>query len=258
MSTLRTINWLGAFVRTATVAAAIATFAQPSQAATETIEFPDNELASESVLPVFDHPEAVKQRLVPLARRIEIGINGSYALTEPFYNPISFGLTAAYHINESHAFNLLGQSFMSGLSSYAKQLNPVPGTTPAQNANLQYAPAPKYLFLANYQYTGYYGKISLSKDTVMNLSLYGLFGVGMIGIGDSSNPVLSIGIGQKFYLSSKFAFRFDLRALAYQGPDVLSLNLSGRTSEVPTSEFEKKLQFGSLLSAGVIYLFPSF
>ncbi|RYZ73901.1 MAG: outer membrane beta-barrel domain-containing protein [Proteobacteria bacterium] len=256
MSTLRTISWLGAAIRTATFAAVIAAAAPVAHAASETIEFPDNELSSESVLPVFDHPEGVKQRLVPTARRIELGLTGSYSLTEPFANPLSFGVIGSYHLNETHALNLLGLSFMSGVSNYAEQLNEVKGSVNA--ANLQYAPMPKYLFLASYQYTGYYGKISLSKDTVMNLSLYGLLGVGMVGIGDSSNPALSLGIGQKFYLSSKFAFRFDLRALAYQGPDVVSISLSNRTSEAPSADFEKKLLFGSLISASLIYLFPSF
>ena len=259
MSALRITNWLSSVGRAATFAAvafAVVTFTgtQASHAATETIQFPDKELASESVYPVFDHPEGVKQRLVPTARRIELGVVGSYALTEPFFNPIAIGVTGSYHINETHAINLLGLSYLGGISNYAKQIN----ETQNIQFNAQYAPEPKYLLLGSYQYTGYYGKISLSKDTVMNLSLYGLFGIGMIGIGDASNPVLSLGIGQKFYLNRSFAFRFDLRALAYQGPDVTSRNRSAVTSTESASLYEKTLQFGSHISAGVIYLFPGF
>jgi hypothetical protein len=55
------------------------------------------------------------------------------------------------------------------------------------------APAPKYLILPGYQYIGDYGKLSLSKAYVMNLHLYGLGGIGMIGIGDTSKPVLAGG-----------------------------------------------------------------
>jgi outer membrane beta-barrel protein len=236
---------------------------RPVFAATQkqVIEFPDEELASESVLPVFDHPEAVKNRLVPTAKRLELGVFGTYLMTEAFFNPLAFGVNGTYHINETHGVNLMAQSYLTGVSNYAKQLNPIPGPNGSPgtaNANLQFAPAPKYLVLANYQYTAFYGKISLTKDYVMNLSLYGLAGIGAMGIGDSTAPVASLGLGQKFYLGNSFALRFDLRGVAYSGPDILSIPLDSKTSEVSASQFDKKLQFGTLLSAGIVYILPSF
>lgn len=234
-------------------------FAAPKR---QVIEFPDEELASESVLPVFDHPEAVKNRLVPTEKRLELGIFGAYSLTEAFFNPLAYGANVSYHLNETSGINLMAQMYMSGISNYGKQLNPIPGpngTPGTTNLNIQYAPAPKYLLLANYQHTAFYGKISLTKDYVMNLSLYGLAGLGVMGVGDTTAPVASVGLGQKFYFGSSFAFRFDLRGILYNGPDVLSgpdLNL--RTSEASASEFSNKLQFGTLLSAGVVFLLPKF
>lgn len=228
----------------------------------QVIEFPTEELASESVLPYFDHPEAVKNRLVPTAKRLELGVFGSYSLTEPFYDPRAFGANATYHLTEVHGVNLMGQVYVGGISSYADQLNPIPlsnGQHGVTSLNLQYAPAPKYLFLANYQYTAFYGKISLTKDYVMNLSLFGLLGAGAMGVGDTTAPVLSLGIGQKFYLGSSFAIRFDLRGIAYNGPDVLTgPDLNAATSVVSASQFTTKIQFGTLLSAGVVYILPSF
>jgi len=237
---------------------------RPAFAATQkqVIEFPEEELANESVLPVFDHPEAVKNRLVPTAKRLELGAFGSFSLTEAFFNPLAIGANVTYHLTEASAINLMGQTYMSGISNYGKQLNPIPGPNGqpgTTNLNIQYAPAPKYLLLANYQHTAFYGKISLTKDYVMNLSLYGLVGLGAMGVGDMTAPVLSVGLGQKFYFGSSFAFRFDLREIAYNGPDVLSgPDLNSRTSEASASEFNKKLQFGTLLSAGIVYLLPSF
>lgn len=226
----------------------------------QVIEFPEEELASESVLPVFDKPEAVKSRIVNTAHRLELGIVGSYSLTEPFFNPLAFGGMVTYHFNEISGINIFGQAYMSGISSYAKQLDPIPTSdgSPGAYAHLEYAPAPKYLLLANYQYTGFYGKISLTKDYVMNLHLYGLAGIGAMGVGDSTAPVGSIGIGQKFYFGPNFAFRFDLRGLLYNGPDVLSQNLSGVSSVQSSSIFQKKLQTATILSAGIVYLLPSF
>ena len=92
----------------------------------ETIQFPTEELATESVLPVFDQPTSVRNRVVSLSKRIEIGFLGGYALTEPFYNPFQIGGTLSYHINEDHGINLFGTTFLTGLSNEASQMNPIP------------------------------------------------------------------------------------------------------------------------------------
>ena len=249
MSTNKIVQWCACLLTVASMSL------HSSRLLADTIEFPESELASESVLPVFDHPESVKARRVQTAHRIELGGFGGYALTEPFYNPMSFGVMATYHLNEVSGLNLAVSANVPGLSDYGNQLNPIPGTS--ANLNIQYAPAPKYLALLNYQYTGFYGKLSLTKNYVMNLSLYGLLGAGAIGIGDSVRPVVSAGLGQKFYLSQSFALRFDLRMLMYQGPDGLSRDLSSATTTASASTFSDKLQFSSLLSLGAVYLLPA-
>jgi outer membrane beta-barrel protein len=231
----------------------------PSLSRAEVIQFPDEELASESVLPIFDQPDAVKNRSVRTKSRLELGLGGGYSFTEPFFNPLSVGVNVSYHFTEEHGLNIYYTSNLGGQSDYSKQLNAVPkvggGTI---DMRLQYAPAPKYLALANYQYTGYYGKLSITKEKVMNLGLYGLVGGGMIGIGDSAYPVASVGLGQKFYFDRNFALRFDLRFIAYNGPDPLSKSLETKTSEQANSYFGQKLTFDSVLSFGAVYLFPAF
>ncbi len=231
----------------------------PAFAATEVIQFPTDELATESVLPVFDQPTSTRSRVVALQKRLEFGGALGYALTEPFYNPVSIAGQVTYHINEEYGVNVFGSIFMQGLSNEANQLNPIPNSGPPPvYANLQYGPAPKYLGIASWQYSAYYGKLSFTKDYVMNLHLYGLVGVGMYGIGDSSNPVIAAGFGEKFYFTPSWAFRFDLRAMAYQGPDVTSLRLDNKTSTQAASSFEQKLFIEGLLNVGVSYMLPSF
>jgi outer membrane beta-barrel protein len=230
---------------------------QPNLARSETIQFPTEELATESVLPVFDQPTVVRNRVVELSRRFELGLLMGYALTEPFYNPLQFGGTLSYHINEDHGINIFGSTFLTGLSSEASQLNPIPGTTPPVNANLQYGPVPKYLLIASWQYSAYYGKLSFTKDYVMNLHLYGLLGAGMYGVGDASKPVVSAGLGQKFHFSPSFSLRFDLRALAYMGPDPTSIRLDNKTGPQPTSAFDDSFMLEGLLNVGISYTLPS-
>lgn len=222
----------------------------------ETIHFPDEELASESVLPVFHPSISVKNRNVVTEGRVELGAYGGYSLNEPFFNPLSVGASITYHINEDHGINLFGLSYLQGTSNYSQQLNPIPGSS--VNANLQYAPAPKYLALGSYQFTAYYGKISLSKDYVMNLGLYGLLGGGVMGIGDATKPVASIGLGQKFYFNPSVALRFDLRFLFYQGPDPVSKSLATKTDVQSANYFDEKMYIDGLLTFGAVFLLPQF
>lgn len=251
---MRSIAQITAFLLVSTP---FTTFAEDAaQPSDNTIQISEEELAAESVLPVFDQPDSVKSRNVVTARRFELGFQGGYSLTEPFFNPLSLGATLSYHINEDHGLNVYYTTFIPGESDYSKQLNPIPRR--AINANLQYAPAPKYIALGNYQLTAFYGKLSLSKEMVMNLGLYALAGGGMIGIGDVSKPVVNVGIGQKFYFDSQFALRFDLRVLAYRGPNAVSSPLDQKTTVQPASYFEEKMFVDTLLSFGAIYMLPQF
>ena len=247
------ISWiLGSIL--ASVITASPAFAE----STERIRFPEEELATESVLPVFDQPASVKARNVELASRLELGLQGGYAMTEPFFNPMSFGLSVAYHFNEEWAAQVMYNSQMQGLSNEANQLNPIPNTNPPVNANLQYAPAPKAIAIGNVQYAAYYGKISLSKETVMNLHLYGLAGAGMITLGDEQKPLITVGLGQKFYFTNSMSFRFDLRVLAYQGPDATSIRLDNKTGPQPSSAFSNRTFIEGFLAAGISYALPAF
>jgi outer membrane beta-barrel protein len=236
-------------------------FGAAKVARAEVIQFPDEELASESVLPIFDHPEAVKNRNVLTTKRFELGVLSGLSLLEPFYNPISLGVTFDYNFSELHAVNVTGFYFMQGLSNNAQNLNPIAGTKSTDtpngiSANLQYAPAPQYAVLAEYQYTGFYGKISVTKEFTMNLGVYGVGGLGTIQVGDAMHILGDVGIGQKLYFTPNFALRFDFRVMAYNGPDILSTNLSDKTGAVPSAQFGEKINYSSLLSLGAVFLMP--
>ena len=219
----------------------------------EQVQFPDEELATESVLPLFDQPQAVRNRLVPLVGRFELGGGASYDLVEPFFNPYGINVNATYNFSEENGVNVFYNYYLSGNTSYVDQLNHIPNTS--SKMNLQNAPAPAYLILINYQYTAFYGKLSLAKDFVMNLSLFGFVGAGGYKIGDGVNPTLDVGLGQKFYFSANNAIRFVLRFDFYQGPDVVSGNIQATGGTASASSFSKRLFVGSLLSASYVYLF---
>ncbi len=244
------------------IAGIVILLANNSANAAETIRFPEEELATESVLPVFENSMSVKNRTVQTAKRFEVGLMGGMALNEPFASPFSVGGEVSYHLDEEQAINVYGTYFMGGNTRYVGQINSEISNSPGNPANphLENAPDPKYLALVSYQYTAFYGKLSLTKNYIMNLSTYLLGGLGGFMIGDSIQPLVGLGFGQKFHFTPNFALRFDLRMLIYQGPDVAGTTpfpTNGTTSEVPSSAYEKRIFTDSMLSLGAVYLIPN-
>ncbi len=229
--------------------------------ASESIRFPEEELATESVLPVFDNSVSVKNRTVQTIKRFELGFMGGMALNEPFASPFSIGGEVSYHLDEDQAINFYGTYFMGGNTRYVGQINSTIAATGAANPQLENAPDPKYLALLSYQYTAFYGKLSLTKNYVMNLSTYGLAGAGGFMIGDSLEPLVGVGFGQKFHFSPNFAMRFDLRLLIYQGPDIAGTRPfptnAPTTGEPSSSAYQKRIFTDSMLSLGAVYLIPN-
>ena len=215
----------------------------------EKVQFPDEELARESVLPVFDRNVSVMNRNVNTAGKTEVGIFGGMNLKEAFYAPMLLGFGATYHMNEVHGVNVKFLSFLGGNSTYADELQD------KYSWDFQFLPKPEYAALGHYQYTMYYGKMSLTKSMVFNLSLYGMLGGGIIGFSGTALPNLSAGFGQKFYLTPNSAIRADLRLLSFQGPDIVSRRVDNLDSQMAVSDFDKKLLFYTVMTVGYVYMF---
>lgn len=191
----------------------------------EEIEFPEEELARESTLPVFEKQRAVLNRTVVTDKHFELALGGGLEMNEPYYNDYMFQAMGTYNFTERSAVNILGLMWMDGLSDYGAKLKKgrKTGPSPFPAFDASKAPYPKFGLFANYEFIAYYGKISISKQSVMNLNTFALAGIGYINM-DSSNTVgLNLGVGQNFFLTKNFGLRADLRWLIFQGPDPTSV-----------------------------------
>ena len=219
------------------------------------IEFDSAELARESVYPVFEDPKSVLNRAVSLKGKTEFGLNAGLSLIEAIYDPVNVGFNLTYHMDETHGINVAGIFFSGGLSQYANQLQQPESDPQGFDFKFEFTPEPTFVVLGNYQFTAYYGKMSLSKESTMNLHLYGLLGAGAISFAGSPKPALSAGLGQKFYFNPRWALRFDLRFMAYNGPNVIKEDLKNLIAEKSADEFPQELTFSSYLTVGLVYLF---
>lgn len=214
---------------------------------------PKDELMQEVVLPRFDRRESVKRPNVIFKDRIELGVFGGSNFTEPIYNPLKFGLELGYHWADIHSAHLSINNWMSGFNSQY-----VPGIS-AQGApryDFSRVPTPQMSYWGYYNLKAYYGKISLSKKDTMNLSLYTQYGAGITQFTHKSYPGVSVGVGQKFYLSNNLGFKAEVR-LQYQGqpnPFLGNNRLNGPTRPSP-SEFADIMRFGTIFELGVLWMF---
>lgn len=218
----------------------------------EKVEFPESELAQESVLPLFEPHTVLKKRRVPSEGRFEIGAMVGSMLNEPFYNPLTAGADIGYNFNNYHSAHFRGSMFSSSISSYGDQLK-------SQNLNFAKGVTASYMYLGTYEFSPYYGKISLAKNGVVNISIYFSGSVGMMGFSDSSSSMIySVGLGQKFFFTPNFGIVADLMMMMYDGPDLLK----GARSQAPNSgltgtPYQKQTIYNTLISLGAVFMLPT-
>jgi outer membrane beta-barrel protein len=220
-------------------------------AVADDIEFPDEELARESVLPVFEHPKSVLHRNIVTSERMELGAGMMLEMNEPYYNDMMVQLQGTYHTNETSAYNTQFLMWGNGLSSYGEQLKAGEGFAPFDASK---APHPKWAVIGNYEYTAYYGKISLSKQSVMNLNLFGVAGLGYLNMDSANTFVINLGLGQNFYFSKSFAIRVDIRWLIFQGPNPASQKLPPGGSAPSADSFDKKIFFNTQMGLSGVFI----
>lgn len=220
----------------------------------EIIEIPEEELSQETVLPKFDFPESVKNRNVITSHKFEMGGYFGWNISEPIYGQKKMGINVGYHFSEMSALILNYSKWMGGLNTqYTDGLESSPN-------NLDFNRAPKLLdsIYFHYEWHLYYGKISLSKQNVVNSTLYPIFGAGQTRYEDRSCNGLDVGIGQKFYLGKSFGFRADFKLQYSEAPSPF---LSGRMRTTPSdpipqpSEFRNRWVMNSILDLGFMFLF---
>ncbi len=220
-----------------------------------TIELPEEELAKESVLPVFEGgTTAVKSRRVETKKKFEVGPMAGMIFNEPFFSPMAYGIHAGYHINEFHSISINAFLRNSSPSGDADQLDSDLNNT--QKINFANVPIPEYVATVDYQLTPYYGKISLTKDYVMNLALYIYGGVGMSDLGGKMTWIADLGVGQNLFFTPRIGLRLDAKFLLYNGIDVLSrqsvtVNAPG---PVDPESFDTQFNMSPSVMLGLVFL----
>jgi len=194
----------------------------PPFAGAREIRFPDEELAPESVLPVFEsHKNVTMNRRVQLKNKL--GLRSSFLgrMDEPFLHPVTFAGGLEFFFNETHGVRLSSIYFWPGLSHVGSQ---VFKETPLDPGKIHH---PQFGFFLSYSLTPFYGKISLATNVVtnLNLSVYAGLGALVIDVDALYNPDLRwtyagwLEFNQKVFIGQRFYIHGSLSFLIYHAPN---------------------------------------
>lgn len=219
------------------------------------IQFPDDELPSESVIPRLDSPRAAMNRTVEFTKKWETKLGYGFLLDEPFYQNGFLSLAQAYSWSETSGISLRYMKWGSGLSDYSNQF-----ASTARNLQFGRAPGPDMGYSLSYDYRFFYGKISFSKKSVIPTVLGSVFEGGMIKYGARSLPFFGLGLVNTYYFTSPgntshwgatIGVRIYLRNLV----DPLSKDLSSSVAAPAESDFGTTTRASTTFDLGVQYLF---
>lgn len=242
-------NLIKSFLISVTLIGTIIIFSIQAEAAQ--VNVPQDELAQETVYPVFDNPISVRNRNVQDTGTIDIGVFGGLAITEPVANTSKMGLSLNYHINHAHSLGIIYAKNSTGLSKDAQGLKNDFGL------DFSRAPFPEYSILADYNYKMYYGKLSVTKNGVINTSIYVSAAGGIIKYVHKSYPTIALGVGERFYFTDNFALKVDLRVFFNNAPiPFKSGALREGIDPVPSYDsFSERFTYTTNLEVGLNYLF---
>ncbi|MFK8138546.1 MAG: outer membrane beta-barrel domain-containing protein [Bdellovibrionales bacterium] len=212
----------------------------------KTIKINKKELATETVLPVFRVKKVLRKRNVVKENRGEVGFALGSTLNDAFFDNNLLRLHFSYHLNEVHAVSVDYGSYISSGNNFQDQIS----GPPINIGDWDNVPLLESYAALNWEYTPYYGKISITKQGVYNLSTSTILGLGSITYGGESATYLQAGVIQKFYFSPNWGLNLDLRIQNYIFPDFLG------ASTVNTPPFEDENFFNMTLMFGVFSFFP--
>lgn len=217
--------------------------------------FPEDEIPSESVIPLLDSPKATLNRTVEFTKKWESKLTYGFLLDEPFYQNSFLSLLIGYSWSESSGLSLGFMKWGQGLSDYSKQFE---GT--ANNLKFDRARGPDLGYYLSYDYRFFYGKVSFSRTTVIPTIMSANLDGGMIRYGSRQLPFFGGGISNSWYFTTvrnkpHWGLNLSVKIYARNAMDPLSKDLKGASAAPSESEFGTVTRISTLLNLGAQYLF---
>ncbi len=215
------------------------------------LQFADEELPREAVMPKLDSPKAVLSRKLSYENRWQADLGAGWLLDEAFYNNQYMVVQGTYSWNEPSGVGLKYLMFGSGLSDYGKQFE---GSNSVPPPDFDRSVGPKSGWMAYYERRMMYGKLSVSKWNIIPAFLTWNVEAGMLKYGTRQLPIVGGSLSNRYFLKPHFAVGFGIHAYVRQMVDPLSADL--RNTPVPAEgDFKTNTKFSMAMDFGLSYLF---
>jgi len=150
----------------------------------------------------------VQNRLYTKRHKFQLGVLGGRSMNDPFLSNSLLGVNASYNFTEFWGLSLLGWKYSVKPSNALKTLR-------AGGKEANTIQAQNYIGAEG---TGsfLYGKLSLLGSAIIYYDMHFLGGMGVTKTeNDSASPTVSMGVGQRFFLTKMLSLRMDYRAQTF-------------------------------------------
>ncbi len=214
---------------------------------TENDAFTAGDLSKEVVYPKVDYPEMVLNKKLTFTDRWDVSLDKISVTDEVFYNNNLYGMKLGYYIDEFRSFGGSYQVRQSGYNSYA-------GEFEAKGLDFAIAPKHESNLIGYFRHVYYYGKISISRDSIIPMTVSGRYSLGMAKYDTKSLPLANYSFGWQIYLQSRYYFELAYGMTIAQTFDIVSEDIRGVTT-AQKGDFSQKTQISQNLdlSFGVLF-----
>lgn len=189
----------------------------------------------------------VQNRYYKKAHKVELGLFGGIASSDPFLVIREAGGTLGYHFNEYFAFSALYMKFLTNTSSAYSTFK---AETAAVEVNYN---KPKQFYGGELGYSPIYGKLSLMGKMIIYYDLHLLGGAGLQETENGKYFAPVGGIGQQIYISKLLSIRLDYRMMFYS-EDIVERQGSTLRGTVTGQKIGTRSNQTSVITLGATFL----
>lgn len=211
------------------------------------VQFPEDELPSEVVMPSGLAATMIYNPTVKFAKKIQASIGAGAILDDPYFDGSNIKFGSRYFLSQYWALGLDFHSVVKKTSTYAEQFRG------QRNLNFEQAPNLSQIVMIDSRWQPYYGKMSVSQDLILNQTFFVEGGLGLLRYQNSAGNFygLQMGFGQNFFWTDSWSFDYSLHFMLHSAPNILSQDLS----KTVTGDYSSKYQSHFLFNFGVSKLF---
>lgn len=151
----------------------------------------------------------VQNRTYSKQGKLQVGLLGGRASDDPFLSTMTYGLNLGYNFSEFWGASLLGLGYSVKGSNALETLQ-----AGGKEANTV---APKSYYGAEATGSFLYGKLSLLGASIIYYDMHATGGAGVTKTeNDAASATVSLGLGQRFYITKSFSLRMDYRFQTFE------------------------------------------